>query len=299
MEYFSGIAGVAITFNVMMATAMIAVSLLIVGFYFNFRKWGQGSLGWGLEPQEGKHGLIGSLIVFVTAFWKQLRAHSVHHGQNILVTLLFDVIFLRRTARAAPFRWAMHMLIIVGWMGLFAMSCLMFAFEVPYLLGIYGFSFALISTVLPVATTINFPGPELIRDNIQIPAQIFGYMLLAGILIAIGRRLFIPKVREATNSYDAIVLVTLLIIVVTGFLAHAGRYIAYGVTDFTGWDFIFYDYLLWTLGGQQVFLTYVREMAFTHSILALFLGIAFIPYSKYIHILTTPLSMIANKGGEH
>ncbi|MDR0767581.1 MAG: respiratory nitrate reductase subunit gamma [Methanosarcinales archaeon] len=299
MEYFSGIAGVSITFAVMMTMAVLAVTLFFVGLYFNFRKWGQGSLAWGIEPEEGKHGIIGSLIVFAKAYWKQLRAYSVHHGQNILVTIVFDVIFLRRTARADPLRWFMHMCIIIGWMGLFTLSGLMFAVEIPYLLSIYGFKFSLSSTLIPIALNIDFIKPEVFREHVQLPAQLLGYLLLLGILIAIGRRLFIPKVRENTNSYDAIILITLLVIVVTGFIAHAGRYIAIGITDFTGYDFIFYDYLFWTLGGQAPFLTYVREIALTHSVLSLFLGIAFIPYSKYIHVITTPLSMIVNKGGEH
>lgn len=281
MEYFSGISGISITFPVMMIASILAIVMLIVGLYFNFRKWGQGSLEWGVEPQEGKHGFIGSLIIFAKAYWKQLRAHSVHHGQNILVTIVFDVLLLRRTARAAPVRWFMHMCIFIGWMGLFSLSGLMFAVEMIHMVG------------------IHFIDPEWFREFLQLPNQLLGYLLFLGVLIAVVRRLFIPKIRENTNSYDAILLVTLVVVVVSGFVAHAGRYIAIGITDFTGYDFIFYDYLFWTLGGMSPFLTYVKEIALTHSILALFVGFAFIPYSKYIHMITAPLTMIVNKGGEH
>ncbi|WNY28170.1 hypothetical protein MmiEs2_03520 [Methanimicrococcus stummii] len=281
MDYFSGIAGISITFIVMMTVSALAITLLVVGLYFNVRKWGQGSLAWGLEPEEGKHGLVGSIIVFAKAYWKQLRAHSVHHGQNILITLVFDVLLQRRTARADPLRWFMHMLIFIGWMGLFSLSGLMFAVEIIHLIG------------------IHFIDPEWFREFLQLPNQLLGYMLFLGVIIAVARRLFIPKVRDNTNSYDAILLVTLVIVIVTGFVAHAGRYIAIGITDFTGYDFIFLDYLIWTLGGMTPFLTYVKEIALTHSILALFIGFAFIPYSKYIHMITSPLTMIVNKGGEH
>ncbi|MDV0444957.1 hypothetical protein MmiAt1_05070 [Methanimicrococcus sp. At1] len=278
MDYFSGIDGVAITFIVMMTVSALAILLLVVGLFFNVRKWSQGSLAWGLDPEEGKKG---NILVFFKAYWKQLRAHSVHHGQNILVTLVFDVLLQRRTARADPLRWFMHMLIFIGWMGLFSLSGAMFAVEIIHLVG------------------IHFIDPEWFREFLQLPNQLLGYMLFFGILIAIARRLFIPKVRENTNSYDAILLVTLTVVVVTGFIAHAGRYIAIGITDFTGYDMIFLDYLIWTLGGLTPFLTYVREIALTHSILALFVGFAFIPYSKYIHMITSPLTMIVNKGGEH
>ncbi len=129
MDYFSGIAGVPITFVVMMTTSFLAILLLVLGLYFNVRKWGQGSLAWGQDPEEGKHGFIGSISAFLKAYWKQLRAHSVHHGQNILITLVFDVLLLRRTARANPLRWFMHMFIFIGWMGLFSLSGLMFSVE--------------------------------------------------------------------------------------------------------------------------------------------------------------------------
>lgn len=278
MEYFSGIDGVSLTFIVMMTVSFMAILLLLVGLYFNVRKWGQGSAGWGLDPVDGKKG---SIMVFFKTYWKQLRAHSIHHGQHILETLIFDVLLQRRTARADPFRWFMHMLIFIGWMGLFTLSGLMFAIEVIHLVG------------------IHFIDPEWFRQFLQFPNQILGYVLLLGVVIAVARRLFIKKVRDNTNSYDAILLVTLVVVVVTGFIAHAGRYIAIGITDFTGIDFIFYDYIFWTLGGLTPFLTYVKEIALTHSVLALFVGFAFIPYSKYIHMLTSPLTMIVNKGGEH
>jgi Nitrate reductase gamma subunit len=282
MDYFSGIAGIPITFIVMMTVSMSAILLLVVGIYFNLRKWSQGSLEWSKDPEEGKKG---NILVFFKSYWKQLRAHSVHHGQNILITLVFDVGLQRRTARADPLRWFMHMLIFIGWMGLFSLSGLMFAVEMIYLItGNFG---------------IHFIDAEWFREFLQFPNQILGYILFFGVLIAIARRLFIKKVRDTTNSYDSILLFTLFVVVVTGFVAHAGRYIAIGITDFTGIDFLFYDYLLWTLGGMTPFLTYVQEIALTHSILALFVGFAYIPYSKYIHMITTPLALIVNKGGEH
>ena len=280
MDYFSGIAGIPITFIVMMTVSFLAIGLILFGIYFNLRKWSFGAVEWGVDPVEGKQG---NILVFLKSFWKQLRAHSVHHGQNILITLAFDVLLQRRTARADPLRWFMHMLIFIGWMGLFSLSGLMFAVEIVHMIGIH----------------ISLLDPEAFREFLQFPNQILGYLLFFGVIIAVVRRIFIKKVRDNTNSYDSILLFTLVIVVVTGFVAHAGRYIAIGITDFTGIDFIFLDYLLWTLGGMTPFLTYVQEIALTHSILALFVGFAYIPYSKYIHMITTPLSMIVNKGGEH
>jgi heterodisulfide reductase subunit E len=174
----------------------------------------------------------------------------------------------------------MHILIFVGWMGLFALSGLMFFIEITHMVG------------------IEIMDPETFRNLLQFPNQVLGYILFFGVLIALVRRIIIPKVRQNTNSYDSVLIVTLFIVVVTGFIAHAGRYIATGITDFTGLDMLFLDYKIWTLGGMPIFLTYVKELALFHSLLALFVGFSFIPFSKYIHMITSPLTMILNKGGE-
>ncbi|MDV0447658.1 hypothetical protein MsAg5_15690 [Methanosarcinaceae archaeon Ag5] len=277
MDYFSGIAGVSLTFVVMMSVCAIAILLLIFGLYLDLKKWSRGVVSYGLEPEEGKSG---SIIAFIKAYWKQLTSHEgVHHGQSFWKSLILDVCLQRRTFRASKGRWFMHMLIFIGWMGLFALSGLMFAAELTHMAGVH---FDI----------------EAFRTMLQFPNQILGYMLLIGVLIAVVRRLFIPKVRQNTNSYDSVLLITLLIVVITGFVAHAGRYIVMGASAFTGIDAIFYDYEIWTLGGMMFFNTYVKELALTHSILALFVGLAFIPYSKYIHMITSPLTILVNKGGE-
>jgi len=277
MEYFSGISGVSLTFAVMMTMCSLSIFLLLIGLYFNLRKWSQGSEGYGLDPVDGKKG---NILVFFKSYWNQLNAHSVHHGQIFFETLIFDVLLQRRTLRADPFRWFMHILIFAGWMGLFALSGLMFFVEITHMVG------------------IELMDPGHFRDLLQFPNQILGYILLFGVLIAIVRRIAIPKVRQNTNSYDSVLIVTLFIVVVTGFVAHAGRYIAAGVSDFAGLEMLFLDYKIWTLWGMPVFLTYVKELALMHSILALFIGFSIIAFSKYIHMITSPLTMILNKGGE-
>ena len=291
MQYFSGISDVALTFGVMMSVCFIGILLLIVGLLFNFRKWSRGSTGYGLEPDAR----AGNIISFFTTYIKQLFSHEgPHHGQNIIVTIVLDIFLLRRTLKADPVRWVMHMLIFYGWMGLFSLSGLMFAAEVAHMAGLH---FDL----------------ELFRAMLQFPNQLLGYVLLVGIFLAVARRLFVKKVRDNTNSYDSIMLVTLVIVVVTGFIAHAGRFVG-PITDVYAGELIIPiinyhlsemllfdipDYVLWTLGGLRFFNDYVMEFALVHSIVAMFAGFAYIPYSKYVHAIATPLTLLVNKGGEH
>jgi heterodisulfide reductase subunit E len=39
-------------------------------------------------------------------------------------------------------------------------------------------------------------------------------------------------------------------------------------------------------------------MALFHVVISLLFCIAYIPFSKYIHVIAIPLALLANKGGE-
>ncbi len=284
MDYFSGISGQSLTFGVMMSICLISIMILVIGFIFNFKKWSYGSLGYGMDPQENEQG---NSKIFLRAFKKQLTSNvGVHHGQSWINTLIFDILLQRRVYRRNKIRWFMHICIFFGWMGLFALSGLMFLVELTHMYFEHFKPHLLFDL-------------DSFREVLQVPNQILGYILLIGVIIALIRRLFIKSIRENSNLYDWVLIISLLTVVITGFIAHAGRYIAPGVSTFSGIELIFLDYKIWTLGGMIPFLTYVKEIALIHSFLALFIGFAYIPFSKYIHVLATPMSLLVNKGGEN
>ena len=180
----------------------------------------------------------------------------------------------------------MHICIFYGWMGLFSLSLLMFLVELTHMYFEHFKPYLLFDI-------------DLFRESLQLPNQILGYILLLGVLIALFRRIFLKSIRKESNSYDWILITTLLLVIITGFMAHTGRYIVPGISTFSGIELIFLDYKIWTFGGMIQFLTYVKEIALFHSFLALFVGFAYIPFSKYVHVIATPLSLIINKGGEN
>ncbi len=155
----------------------------------------------------------------------------------------------------------MHFSIFAGWMTLFALSGMMFTVEMIEKLGIE----------LPF-TTAQF------RDFLSFPNYVFGYILLLGVLIAIVRRLFITEVREASIMYDWILLAGVFIITITGFWADGIR-----------------NGLVWGLGLNPMT---APPAALFHSVISLLFCIAAVPYTKYIHVIATPLAILANKGGE-
>lgn len=258
MLYFSGLSdALRMTFVQVMILATLALVIFLYGLIVNLQKWGTGVTGYNLEPQAGKKG---SAITFLKTWWKQVTAES-HHGHGILETLILDIVLQRRILKRSPFRWIMHLFIFGGWMTLFALSGLMFAVEMIEKIGIE----------LPFT-------PEVFRDWLSIPNYIFGYILLLGVLIAIVRRLFVSEVREASITYDWVLIGVIFIVTISGFLADGIR---------TGF--------IWSFGLDP---SVAPPAALFHSIISLFLCIAFIPYSKYIHVIAIPLALLANKGGE-
>ena len=251
MEYYSGLSGEAISFIAMTMLAFIAIVIFLYGMILNMRKWGLGSTGYGLEPSSG------SARVFLKTLVAQIRSEG--HGQPFLTTLVLDILLQRRILRRSPLRWFMHITIFVGWMALFIFSLMMFASEVL--------------EKLHLGTD-----PAALRDMMAVPNDVFSYILLVGLIIAIVRRLFMTNVRENTIAYDSILLFGLTFITITGFISD-------GIRNGTFWGF----------GLEN---TVAPPAAFFHVILSLLFCIAYIPYSKYIHMLATPLSILANKGGE-
>ncbi len=260
MAYFSGLTdALRITFVQMMIISIIAMVIFVYGMIINLQKWGAGVTGYALEPEAGSKG---SAIRFIKTWWNQVTEESHHgHGKPILEILVLDIIFQRRILMRSPVRWFMHFTIFVGWMTLFAMSGMMFAVEMT-------------------ERFIELPfTAEMFREVLQLPNDIFGYILLIGVVIAMVRRIFVKEVREASIGYDWVLLLTVFFVTITGFISDGIR------TGDIGWN----------LGLDP---TIAPPAALFHSVISLLFCIAFIPYSKYIHIIATPLAILANKGGE-
>ncbi|MPM38370.1 hypothetical protein SDC9_84999 [bioreactor metagenome] len=258
MAYFSGLSE---TLRLTFVQIMIFSAIAIVIFLY-------GMIGnlqkWGAGVTgyalEPKDGK-GSAIRFLKTWWAQVTAESHLHGKPILEVLILDIIFQRRILKRSPLRWFMHLCIFGGWMTLFALSGLMFAVEMTEKIGIE----------LPFT-------PAEFREWLSIPNYIFGYILLIGVIIAVVRRLFVSEVRQATIMYDWVLLAGVFVITISGFIADGIR---------TGF--------IWGFGLDPAT---APPAALFHSIISLLFCIAYVPYSKYIHVIATPLAILANKGGE-
>ncbi|WP_406658342.1 disulfide reductase [Methanolobus sp. ZRKC2] len=264
MEYFAGVSdALRLTFVQVMILANLSIGIFLIGMYINLKKWGMGSTGYGLEPS-------GSILAFPKMLAYQMSEHAHVHNQSVLSTFFLDILLQRRILRRSPLRWFMHFTIFFGWMALFVLSVAMFLVEMVYLIGErVGYSHSLPEFLIP----------EIFREILAVPNDIFSYILLTGIIIALYRRLFVAKVRESTIAYDSILLIGLTVITISGFIADGIR---------TG--------RFWSLGIDDP--TLAPPAALFHVVISLLFCIAYIPFSKYIHMIAIPLALLANKGGE-
>ncbi len=93
-----------------------------------------------------------------------------------------------------------------------------------------------------------------------------GSMVLAGIAIAAYRRFILKVPRLKTNAMDAYVLIILAVILISG--------IAMELTKLSSYE---HYQIFWDI-----------------HFLACMVGLAYLPFSKFLHVFTTPLSLLAN-----
>jgi len=250
-----------IDWRIMVITAIISIILFLAGMYIQLDKWGRGIPEGATKPI----GAWGALSLIISSIFSKGIGHA-------LEVLVLDVLFQRRTFRRRKLEWLMHILIFWGWIGL------------------------LILTI--VAAAAEFAGPFLLNQDytyfvgawksLELPNNIFGYMLVAGIIIAIARRLLSKgKDVQARNAdIDWILIIGLLIVVVTGFYAQDIR-ISAGVQRE-----LISSYMATAPGFFD------NATVMFHEVFTLLFCVAYLPFSKYFHMITAPLTILVNHGGE-
>jgi len=182
-----------------------------------------------------------------------------------LRTVVLDVLLLRRTLARSPVRWVMHMSMFYGFLMLAALSGLGLMVDiVEHFDSIFGLAHE----------------AEMVKELMALPFDIFGYLLLIGSTIAVSRRILLKFVRDNTSAYDAFLIGAVFLITVTGFYAEWMRGNAF---------------LLGNLFESPI---YAPHFALIHTVMALGLFAFVLPWSKYIHVIATPMTLIGNRGGE-
>ncbi|MCX9084382.1 MAG: respiratory nitrate reductase subunit gamma [Candidatus Methanoperedens sp.] len=251
-----------IDWRIMVITAIISIILFIVGMYVQLDKWGRAIPEGATKP----YGAFGALKMIISSIFSKGIGHA-------LEVLILDVAFQRRTFRRRKLEWFMHILIFWGWVGLLILTMVAAAAEFygPFFVAPYDSSF--------------FIGAW---KTLELPNEIFGWMLVLGIVIAIARRLFSTgKDVQARNAdIDWILIIGLLVVVITGFYAQTIRE-ADNIQRAEISDY---------MKDNPGFFNNITVMF--HEVFTLLFCVAYLPFSKYFHMITAPLTILVNHGGE-
>lgn len=249
-----------VDYRIMVITAIISIILFIVGIYLQLSKWGQGVPEGATKPV----GAWGTLKLIIHRIFEKGTGSA-------LGIIILDGLFQRRTWRRRKSEWVMHILIFWGWVGLFILTV--------------------------AAATAEFYGPFIKGEDytffadfwksIELPNDIFAYMLVTGIAIAIVRRLAFADVPPARfTSIDWITLIGISIVIGTGFWAQGLRTGA-GVEErmlISAYETAAPDF-------------FNNAVVMFHEVFTLLFCVAYLPFSKLFHMFVTPLVIMINKGG--
>lgn len=217
--------------------------------------------------------------VFVTiSLWRRGKAKNLYHKVSpaaIIKAFVLNVILQGQIIKFSFIRWFMHFCIFIGFMGLFALT----AWE------------AFLADIMPADSElvrIFFNnGGKLILD---VWGEVFGTMLLAGLIIAILRRYVFRVSQLDTIIKDTVSITLLTVITVSGFIAEAFRLMPAAASpdlyySFTG---LLFAKLFEALGIPVM---NYKLFVWIHGLFAMFL-IAIIPFGKMWHAFASPVEIL-------
>jgi len=205
------------------------------------------------------------VISHVSVWSRGARRQGIGFSGQGIFNLFLDGLLGRRIFRGDVAAGTMHLLILWGFLGLFAGT-------------------VLISADYWVYHFLN--GPVYIGYSICL--EFFGLMLAIGLVWALIRRYLQRVTRLERRIEDLIVPVWLLVVVLSGFLVEGVRLSAQR-PEWGGWSFIGHVIsLFWS--DPRGALSIYPYVWWSHAILSLGL-VAAIPFCKLFHVLAAPLSI--------
>ncbi|MFP3999426.1 MAG: 4Fe-4S dicluster domain-containing protein [Desulfobacterales bacterium] len=305
-------------------TVLLYASLIIflLGLAYRIGTWFSRETGYNTDgPAVSKRGLSALTgivsVIFSTKFFKLIQV------------FFLDILLQKKILKESFWRWAMHMLIFWG----FILLLLMHALE-------------------QIITASLFSDYESTLNPYFFLRDLFGFMVLAGIVIAVFRRFILKVPRLITTGMDKYAIAIVALIILSGFFLEGLK-----ITSKTEFTNMVNDYAglqekealpleaYWVkhhgLVSEEITRPFEDDMleqgeslhesycAYCHApaksafasyslakiispvaapldragfaaifwyihFLSCFIGLAYLPFSKMLHIFSTPLSLLAN-----
>lgn len=121
--------------------------------------------------------------------------------------------------------------------------------------------------------------------------DLFGLLAIIGVLLALFRR-YVLKPKRLDNKFeDALVLISLLLILITGF-TNEGLRIASTSPEFEKWSFVGWQFskLFLTMGSNENSFESLHLVFWWIHIILAFGFIGYISYSRLLHLISSPLN---------
>ena len=192
---------------------------------------------------------------------------------RITSDIFLDAVVGRRLFRLSKVRWAIHALIVGGFLALILGDA--------------------------AATWLSFKG-EYVKDDPAL-ALLFesgGLSIIAGVALAIGRRLVArgERLRGVAGDYGAPLLMALVL--ATGYLTEALRLLAEDVSAGAAKYSYVASALAGLLGSPGPAWVFAHDSIWLLHAIVSFAFIAYIPYGKFFHFMVAPLVAGMNAAGD-
>jgi nitrate reductase gamma subunit len=248
------------------AMGFLSISIFLIGLYSRVSIWLEGSFVF-LDEQKKVVSKIDKLFIFLK------RAFNVIFSEKIFKLIeiwFFDILLGRKLIKESFSRWLMHTCLMTGFLGLFL-------YPVPiYILG--------------AQLEQNYKDISWIAFGYDL----FSFIILIGILIAIFRRFWIKVSQLRTNQEDIAAVIFLTIVVVTGVFLESFRLLAESVSLETEKFSFLGSSLAGVLGFFDLNWKAIYFGFWYFHIFLAFAFIAFIPFGKFFHIFVSPVVIFIN-----
>jgi nitrate reductase gamma subunit len=209
--------------------------------------------------------------------WRKGKAPSLHHRMltaPIIKALILDALLQAQLLRQSAVRWFMHICIFWGFLGLLAHTTLL----------------AIISHFVPADTALSryvFLGPG--KPFLDVWGDLWGLILLIGLIIAFVRRYVVKAVQLDTILMDNAALIFLFAISLTGFLSEAQRLAAAPYDSSMSYSFVGVVLASLLRSMPSLIVDYL-SVVWVHTLISL-VFLSLIPFSKTWHAFVSPVEI--------
>ena len=248
----------------------VAMLIFLAGTGLNVSIWLQGQV-------EGRSGA--GLGWALAATWRFLRRAGLRRA---LRAFLLDGLVHRRLLAVDPWRWFAHGCLLGGFVALALLSTVTgFAQEV--LIGLFGVRHPLVGAV------VNKDTPIMALAN-----ETLGLVMILGMALIVIRRYLRRPTGLRTAAPDTALVVLLAVTLLSGYPVEALRLLKDHVPAELGW----YSYLAYPLSQPLRTLNWpweaLHHWAFLFHSTVASAFFAYVPFSKFFHVLASPLVATAN-----